>query len=302
MSKRSHSDIVEKFKKADFDSDSGSESEDSNDMDIVNVDFDFFDPKDIDFHAIKRMVSTMFADDQDMFDTSELANMIVNQKLVGSTVKVSGEDDPYAFLTVLNMNSASNKIMDQIKKYLLDKCSRFASSETRSKFSEIMSTSSTDRVGLLINERLVNMPAQIVPPMFKMLFEELEWAINDNEPYDFDYYILIAPIYNEIQPPSSAPDDATTTTSTDRLIPGHVPSGPKKSRVEPQTFYFHPEDEFIEPFVALKFDFRFSKNQRPPETRDSFNDFGLLPSKRCFVIHKSNLLPIYNKIHTVFKP
>lgn len=31
----------------------------------------------------------------------------------------------------------------------------------------------------MLNERLVNMPVQVVPPMFRMLEEELQWAIDD---------------------------------------------------------------------------------------------------------------------------
>lgn len=34
-------------------------------------------------------------------------------------------------------------------------------------------------VGLVLSERLVNMPPQVVPPMYRMLQEELEWARND---------------------------------------------------------------------------------------------------------------------------
>lgn len=34
-------------------------------------------------------------------------------------------------------------------------------------------------VGLVLSERLVNMPAQIMPPAYKMLQEELQWARED---------------------------------------------------------------------------------------------------------------------------
>lgn len=37
-------------------------------------------------------------------------------------------------------------------------------------------------VGLVVSERLVNMPAQVVPPMFRMLEEELQWARDDVRP------------------------------------------------------------------------------------------------------------------------
>ena len=34
-------------------------------------------------------------------------------------------------------------------------------------------------VGLVLSERMVNMPTQIVPPMYRMLQEELQWAVED---------------------------------------------------------------------------------------------------------------------------
>jgi len=34
-------------------------------------------------------------------------------------------------------------------------------------------------VGLVICERLVNMPVQVIPPMYKMLADEVKWALAD---------------------------------------------------------------------------------------------------------------------------
>ncbi|OMJ13912.1 Protein bcp1 [Smittium culicis] len=303
MSKRSHSDIAEKISHIDSDMESANDSGDSSDMDIVNVDFDFFDPKDIDFHAIKRMMATMFGDDQELFNTSELAELITEQKLIGSTVKVSGEDDPYAIFTVLNMTTLKDKqVIKQLKEYLISKSSKVSDQKLHENLSSILNNNDK-HVGLLINERLTNMPAQIVPPMLKMLVEELDWAIKDNEPYNFEYYIMLAPIYQEIAPTIS--DDEDNSGSNRELMPGQSSTGfgrKKKSRTDTTTFYFHPEDEFIEPLVTHKFDFKFSKSSaRAPETRNTFTEFGISPLKRCFIIHKSQLLPIYNKIEQIFK-
>ena len=72
---------------------------------IINVDFDFFDPKESDFHSIKTLLRQLFSSDSEFFELSELTELIVNQPSVGTTVKVDGsESDPFAFLTVLNVN------------------------------------------------------------------------------------------------------------------------------------------------------------------------------------------------------
>ena len=74
-------------------------------MDIVNVDFEFFDPQPaIDFHGLKNLCRQLFDADAHFFDISALVDLILSQPLLGSTVKVDGnESDPFAFLTVLNL-------------------------------------------------------------------------------------------------------------------------------------------------------------------------------------------------------
>ena len=76
-------------------------------MDIINVDFEWFDPQPaVDFHGLKTLLRQLFDVDNQLFDLSELADLILSQPLLGSTVKVDGnETDPYAFLTVLNLTT-----------------------------------------------------------------------------------------------------------------------------------------------------------------------------------------------------
>lgn len=74
-------------------------------MSIVNVKFEFFDPQpDHDFHGFKALLRQMLDSDATLFNLSELADLILSQPTIGSTVKVEGnESDPFAFLTVLNL-------------------------------------------------------------------------------------------------------------------------------------------------------------------------------------------------------
>jgi protein BCP1 len=71
---------------------------------MVNVDFEWFDPQPIDFHGLKNLLRQLFDNDAQIFDMSALADLILSQPTLGSTVKVDGhESDPYAFLTILNL-------------------------------------------------------------------------------------------------------------------------------------------------------------------------------------------------------
>jgi protein BCP1 len=76
-------------------------------MDTVNVDFEWFDPQPaVDFHGLKTLLRQLLDVDSQLFDLSELTDIILSQPLLGSTVKVDGnETDPYAFLTVLNLET-----------------------------------------------------------------------------------------------------------------------------------------------------------------------------------------------------
>ena len=76
------------------------------DLEMLDVDFEWFDPQpEVDFHGLKTLCRQLFDIDAQLFDLSALVELILSQPLLGSTVKVDGnETDPYAFLTVLNLH------------------------------------------------------------------------------------------------------------------------------------------------------------------------------------------------------
>ena len=43
----------------------------------------------------------------------------------------------------------------------------------------LLEPASPSQVGLILCERLVNMPVQVIPPMYRMLTDEIKWAIDD---------------------------------------------------------------------------------------------------------------------------
>ncbi|CAG8525458.1 7859_t:CDS:2 [Gigaspora margarita] len=164
--------------------------------DIVDIDFDFFDPKPIDFHSIKNLMIQLFSADSELFNITELTELIISQPLLGTTVKIDGADsDPYAILTVLNMNEHLEKqCIKDLAKYLLDKTKQ--DSILNEKLDTLLKKDSTNHIGLILSERLINMPVQIVPPMYKMLQEEIQWAVDD--PYNFEWYLVLSKTYQEV--------------------------------------------------------------------------------------------------------
>lgn len=79
---------------------------------MLDVSFSFFDPQPQDYHSFKHLFSQLLQGDAASLDLGGVADLVLEQKLVGSTVKTDSgegdekarEGDPYAVLTVLNLN------------------------------------------------------------------------------------------------------------------------------------------------------------------------------------------------------
>lgn len=65
------------------------------------------------------------------------------------------------------MFQQENDEVKLVKKFIDEKCRECASKETRMEFQEVMD--GQRGVGLLINERFINIPPQIAVPVYKTL-------------------------------------------------------------------------------------------------------------------------------------
>ncbi|KAG0201506.1 Mss4p nuclear export [Mortierella sp. GBA30] len=304
MSKRKASDKhdppedVAMASNEEHDDDSGSDGEE----DIINVDFEFFDPKEIDFHAVKNLLNQYFASDAILFALSELSELVVSQSNVGTTIKVNGvESDPYSLLTVLNMNqhlyhphrvsstpsesssSASSstgttkpsQVMTQIRDYVFTKSKQ--SEKLHAKLKDLLSPGSRKEVGLILSERFINMPVETAPPMWRMMLEEVKWAIDEGLPFNFEYYLLLCPTYHEVAPKIDLDEDVPKPTK-------------KKSKTtEPTTFFFHPEEEMLQQYAEFTQDFKLTTPPTVAESKNTFEDYGIAPARRMMLIHKDQI-------------
>lgn len=106
-SKMSESE-VKKRKNLDEDDAQGSEGEQEDFSDeVININWAFQDPAEIDFHAIKNLLRSLFDADAEKFNISALADMVLDiQKHNGTTIK--NEDDPeaepWSLFTVLDLS------------------------------------------------------------------------------------------------------------------------------------------------------------------------------------------------------
>lgn len=52
-----------------------------------------------------------------------------------------------------------------------------------------------DRIGLLINERFLNIPVKIADPLLTSLSDEINKVKQNDKSYDFDYFLMICKLH-----------------------------------------------------------------------------------------------------------
>lgn len=267
-----------------------------------------FDPQPAhDFHGLKTLLRQLFDIDSALFDISALAELVLSQPLVGTTVKVgTNESDPYAFLTVLNVNlhRKSNPAVDTLAAYILEK-----SKPNEKLFGELgrilgkEGGAEKGGLGLILTERMVNMPVEVAPPMYKMLKEEVEWALEERELYDFEAFLVLSKTYTEVpcqldmgdkdgeqedcdSEEGQAKPKAKKFRSRLREVSRKKTAGNSTSKecfgrkqLGKEVFYFHPEDSVIHQDAIAYTNFKYTKSPAPgsSDSKSTFSDFGIAP-------------------------
>ncbi|GIJ99785.1 mss4p nuclear export [Aspergillus viridinutans] len=267
------------------------DDESDEEMDMVNVDFEWFDPQPaVDFHGLKNLLRQLFDADSQIFDLSALTDLILAQPLLGSTVKVDGnESDPYAFLTVLNLQEHKDKpVIKDLTSYLQRKAS---SNPSLAPLSELLSQSPIPPIGLILTERLINMPAEVVPPMYSMLLEEIAWAIEDKEPYNFSHYLIVSKTYEEVESKLDMEESRPQKKK-------------KKSGSNVERFFFHPEDEVLERHAICSgsIEYTHKHDEGLSDSKRAFQDLGIKTSGSLILIDGPKLEAAVKDVTDYLKP
>ncbi|GIM06579.1 hypothetical protein Vretimale_10805 [Volvox reticuliferus] len=247
-------------------SSSEAESEDDEEGEAykeVNVQFEFFDPQERDFLGLKALLNTYL--DGQQYDCSGLVDAIIRQTAVGTVVKSSEEDDPFAVLTAFNTcrgPAAGSPWLKQLREYLTARC---PDSATRDKLCEAFSGPGT---GLLVSERLINCPPQLAPPLMQMLTEEVDGAANDEDypqeerrEFTFKRYLHVTRVYTDPleeqerhEEGQHAAGGSTGAPGSSRARPGRGHKGDEGK--EDLIVYVRPEDEYLHQVCSWSFTFR----------------------------------------------
>ncbi|KAL8698562.1 MAG: hypothetical protein Q9224_001794 [Gallowayella concinna] len=282
MPKRKHTDdgfdhrTKEEDSEQEFSGLEESSSDDSEDeYDEIPVDFEWFDPQKQDFEGFQMLLRQLLGTDASSFHLGAIADLILDQKLLGSTVKTDGnESDPHAVLTVLNLKQHKDKpVIKALVEYLLDRAS---TDPSLSPLLSLLAPNSGNEVGLILSERWVNIATEVVPPMYEMLLEEIQWAIDEKEPYTFSHYLVWSKIYHAI--PSIL--DETTNRPMKKMKPKSS-NGVNDGQ---SMYYFHPEDEILHGHAILHGSFDYKTPVPEGDSRNAFQDFGITPQGHLIML------------------
>ncbi|KAG0157606.1 hypothetical protein PDIDSM_4791 [Penicillium digitatum] len=170
------------------------ESDSDEDMDMVNVEFEWFDPQPIDFRCVKNLLRQLLRTDAQIFD-----------------------------IPATNPSSEPNPLSK----------TKSASQPSFSAAFQLLSQPTIPPIGIILDERLINLPSEIVPPMYNMLQEEIAWAGREQGPYTFSNYLVLSKNYEEVE--------CKLDQEESRPQKKKEKGGEKAER-----FFFIPEDEVIE--------------------------------------------------------
>ncbi|XP_031271531.1 protein BCCIP homolog [Pistacia vera] len=243
--------LIEKHDQSESSEDEGFEG-------VVQADFVFFDPKLDDFHGVKVLLQTYLDDTQ--WDLSGFVDLILAQTTVGTVVKIEDDDDdsPFSVVTALNLGRyKDHKCIIELKEYLLKVCQeKDAINDLRLLLGE-----QAHEVGLLVSQRVVNLPPQLLPPMYDALFDEVSWATED-EPteelrnsFRFKFYLLVCKIYKLKN------------------------AGQKKkqsSQSDEEIIYIKPEDEIFHQLSCWSFSFPMHTQQVETQELKNYRLTGLV--------------------------
>ncbi|XP_067632528.1 protein BCCIP homolog [Eurosta solidaginis] len=198
---------------ANNDSESSSEDEPHPDAytgnEEVEIDFEGRAPSDPDCHGISQLLQRVFL--RAPINTMQMAEIIISQNYVGSVIcqceqdgaESDMEDDIveegtiFGITTVINLSSKKDvPCIQQLHSYIVQRAEKHAPDSVLKHFREVLGNDGRP-VGFLINERFINIPAQISVPLLENLHKEVLAAKQKGMKFNFIYYLMIVKLFRK---------------------------------------------------------------------------------------------------------
>ena len=112
--------------------------------------------------------------------------------------------------------------------------------------------------------------------MYKMLIEEISWALEEKEPYSFTHYLVLSKVYQEV--PSILDDEVDSTRKHKKQKKAVGKKGAQ------EIFYFHPEDEVLHKHADLYGGFQYESDAGQSDSKRAFQELGIKPQGHMILI------------------
>jgi protein BCP1 len=110
--------------------------------------------------------------------------------------------------------------------------------------------------------------------MYTMLLEEISWAVEEKEPYNFTHYLILSKTYEEVESKLDMEESR--------------PQKKKKKNAGGKTerFYFHPEDEVLQRHASSHGTFEYTQKQADgaSDSKRAFQELGIKPAGSLILI------------------
>ncbi|XP_057373504.1 BRCA2 and CDKN1A-interacting protein-like isoform X2 [Daphnia carinata] len=173
----------------------------------IQVEFAGQSPIAEDFHGIKSLLHQLFL--KAHINLSGLTELIIQQNYIGSILQqcadnddsdseedANSEDEVFGVTSVINLSHHKDvECVKEVKQYLLEK--------TQKKLAALFNNSS-NQIGLLFNERFINIPSQVSVPLLENLCKEIGEAKEAGKPFAFTHFILISKLHESTRKDSES--------------------------------------------------------------------------------------------------
>lgn len=182
------------------------EAEEEDDGQDLDVDFEFCDPSEDDYHNVSELLKSGTWEFVE-FNYSELTETVVGQGNIGTFIKSStSEKDPElvttcGIYTALNLRQfAHQSWAKDISSALIAKAKAHADAKVAQQLqSLLLARDEGTEVALLFHERFMNLPPDLVSPLHQALLDDIEWSCTtpdcpaDERPfYRFTHFVGLA--------------------------------------------------------------------------------------------------------------
>ncbi|XP_063705026.1 protein BCCIP homolog [Culicoides brevitarsis] len=227
----------------------------NNENEEINVNFEGSTATSQDADGIKQLLLQLFL--KAHINLTELADIIIGQNYIGSVIKqcydddedLSEDEDPNLIFGITTIVSLENNLtlscLEQITGFLLEKAENNSDDHILNIFKGALEG---QKAGLLINERFVNIPAQISLPLFESLDAEMNQAISKNKPFDFSSLILISKFYRKVDGNGKLVEDILSNLEEECFAPFIIASFDYSVEKEADSGNWEEEDLKLIPF------------------------------------------------------